>query len=397
MSNNIQQEISQVRDELQMKVDYTFDRIHHMHEIVPGAEFIALSMRLRATITWVEKKEIEFYEKMIELGRKIDNLDQNINSSVTKKQLQLQLACYEKTFDYYDKTLAILRDRIGKLNCHFYTQDYDGKIIHPRNIFVSDNNNADPLNASMDYMSYVKFQAKKTFDGQKQKFSWIDKFLPWKWGQIQIKLQQDTKFHLNEIFKNNNKSPQQKFTQMKQKIADSKPSILNIFRTKERRMYQQLANQAYTLCLLDAFGRGYMTETQLSQKLLQHIKEKVPPNHSQIKDYAELLTAKHKEYASKVSDVTFKSLKQSLYNEELSSTAKACLLLMKEHNSSSPQIIADVPASVKKIIQASDRIATATQPAQHEIMINIKPAAQQEADLNRAVSVVRDRIYGFSR
>jgi hypothetical protein len=203
------------------------------------------------------------------------------------------------------------------------------KGLHPRNIF-SDKNNPDPLNASKEYMGFLVFQAKKMFDGTKQQFSFFDYVLPWRWNSFQQKLKQETTYYLNLCFSDNSKTPLQKYDKMKQIIDENKPNRFNFMRRAERKYYDQLKIQAYQLYILDAFGRGYITPSELSKALLQHITKKNPTNYSQIKAFAEELEIKCKEFERNVAkSKEFTRLTQQLEQYELNSPAKSYLQLSK--------------------------------------------------------------------
>ena len=156
-------------------------------ELSISHEFILLSMQIRCSIAYINRKKLECHKKMRELKKQIVELKSGKLSSATKANLKRQLEYYKKICDCYDNTIKILRGALGEINCHFYTQDFDMKGLHPRNLY-SDKNNPDPHNASMDYMSFLTFQAKKVFDGEKQQFSFFDYVLPWRWGKLPSKI-----------------------------------------------------------------------------------------------------------------------------------------------------------------------------------------------------------------
>ena len=156
---------------------------------------------------------------------------------------------------------------------------------------------------------------------------------------------------------------------MKQKINENKPNRFNIFRRNERKKYDELEDQAYQLCLLDAFGRGYKTPLELSEELLQYINKKKPPNHSQIKAFAEVLQSQFQEFERRANGQELQELKKKLALYELSSTAKACSRLSRNRN--------DLPPPIAQVIQADESMLG------HHTNSNL-PYESEELTRNRA-------------
>lgn len=388
-----------------------------------------MALRIRNVIKWVEHKQVESILLLEKLEKKkfgktgaAANRDEKAIQA-EEAELVKAIERVNKLANYQENTINFLQEASGKLNCYIYSDNPKmaatpaSAKIHPRDVLGVGNYEGSPV----DFAGSLTFAAKQIFkESTVARPTFWDSvwgtILPWKTATYNETMRKITNKSIGDILfgevgangsskaEVNNKGkakakieviaednvdikanvqakveaelhPYIKFEKIKQKIAENKPSVWNIFRSSERKIYEKMENQAQLVCLLEAFGKGYLDEERLGKQLIDLANKEGVENAQQIKLFTKNLQYSYQENKNVLGDRDFTIFKAAGIREELNTSAK--LLQLFHHDTGGIPVANPKKAVVAEKIIGLDK----NQPVLQVDPQNNKKLSEIEKDL----------------
>lgn len=261
-------------------------------------DYYGIVVKIRSILSWLKNNKIKIYQDIMKT-KEIINSDDYIGRifySEAILEAKDHLVKMQQVYDNLSDMQKVLRQGLGEMNSILYASELNDFVLNSKQEKSSINlvnEYKNLLEPDDSYSKDLNSKINQFYNGDIPQVSVWDYLLPWRWSKYNEQLEKSTLYQIKHILQNGHHSPLEHFSQVKNIIAQNKPSAWKWWGSAihARGRYDKYEKRAYFICLFKAFYTGYISEQQLIMSL-KEFKQKI----NKVEKYDHLISGLLKKY-----------------------------------------------------------------------------------------------------